>query len=193
MKTMKKTFLMLMAGIILLFQTGCFGSFKLTVSLYNWNKNVGKGIGQQIIFWLFCIIPVYPAAGFLDCVIFNLVEFWSGTNPLAMKEGESVSKTVAGNDGSQFRFTASRNKVEVTQISGPDKGATVEFIYDQNDKTMYVEDMTGKHRMFSFHEENDTALVDVYTSGGKTITMNAGISDVAYVRSMLSAAHYALK
>jgi len=78
-------------GLVLLFAlaasplSGCFGKFALTQKVYKWNNSLGNKFVKTLVFWAFCIIPVYEVVvGFLDPVIFNLIEFWSGSNPLAM-------------------------------------------------------------------------------------------------------------
>lgn len=63
--------------------TGCYGSFPLTHGIYEVNGAVGGDslIGrviQTLVFWAFVIIPVYGIGMFLDAIIFNLIEFWTG-------------------------------------------------------------------------------------------------------------------
>lgn len=41
-----------------------------------------------IIFLVFCAIRVYSFAVFVDAVILNLIEFWTGSNPISMNEGD---------------------------------------------------------------------------------------------------------
>jgi hypothetical protein len=55
---------------------GCYGSFQLTGSLYEWNGRVTRNaFVQQLLFWGLCIIPVYELALVGDAIIFNLLEF----------------------------------------------------------------------------------------------------------------------
>ena len=41
------------------------------------------------MFWGLLIIPVYELAGLGDFVIFNLIEFWTGKNPIAQSGGSA--------------------------------------------------------------------------------------------------------
>ncbi len=66
--------------------TGCFGKFALTRKIYTINEGMGSKFVQTIIFWVFIIIPVYEVASFLDFFILNLIEFWTGSNPMAVVE-----------------------------------------------------------------------------------------------------------
>lgn len=61
--------------------SGCFGKFQLTRKLYEVNKSVEDKYLRSAVTWLF-IIP-YGFTTFLDFVIFNVIEFWSGENPIA--------------------------------------------------------------------------------------------------------------
>ncbi|NUP89532.1 MAG: DUF3332 family protein [Candidatus Sumerlaeia bacterium] len=64
---------------VLVFAMGCYGSFPLTHAVYNFNGEVtDNSIGQQLVFWVFIILPVYGIAQLGDAIIFNLIEFWTG-------------------------------------------------------------------------------------------------------------------
>lgn len=103
--------LLLSTGLL---QTACMGSFKLLKMIYNWNeKATDIKIVNNVLFWILNIIPVYSIAVFLDAVIFNLVEFWTGSNPLAMQKGEVKEKYVLSPSGDMFRFRATQNRLEV--------------------------------------------------------------------------------
>ncbi len=82
---MKNGFKTLVAAIvILLMLPACFGSFRATRHLYRFNDTVsGNKFVKTLVFWVFVIIPVYALFSLGDAIIFNLVEFWSGTNPLS--------------------------------------------------------------------------------------------------------------
>lgn len=73
--------------------TGCYGKFALTRKLYEWNGSFGNKFVSSLIMWIFLIIPVYGVCGFVDFVVLNLIEFWSGSNPMGSVEHEDGSKT----------------------------------------------------------------------------------------------------
>lgn len=62
---------------------GCYGSFSLTKRLYRWNGGLGSKFAESAVMWVLIIIPVYELSLFGDFVLFNLIEFWSGKNPVA--------------------------------------------------------------------------------------------------------------
>jgi len=76
--------------------SGCFGKFQLTRKLYDINKSVDEKFTRSAVTWLFVIIPVYGVTALLDFFVFNVIEFWSGENPVA--EGPSTKVYVRADE-----------------------------------------------------------------------------------------------
>ena len=70
--------LVMSVGIV--FSASCYGKFQLTRTLYDINTSVQDKYVRSAVTWLL-IIP-YGIAGFRDFAVFNLIEFWSGENPI---------------------------------------------------------------------------------------------------------------
>lgn len=69
--------------LILSMGTGCIGNFGLSGKVRAFNLDVSQDRwGREIVFVVLYVIPVYPFAGFLDILVFNSIEFWTGTNPI---------------------------------------------------------------------------------------------------------------
>src|SRR5690242_1708980 len=83
---MNKNSRALAAAMLLTFTAGCFGSWNLTRKLWSWNKSVSPNKWVQwFVFLALVIIPVYEICGGLgDTLIFNSVEFWTGSNPITV-------------------------------------------------------------------------------------------------------------
>jgi Domain of unknown function (DUF3332) len=65
--------------------SGCFGSFNLTRKVYAFNKTVSKDkFVQELVFLGLNVVPIYGIASFVDAVVANTVEFWTGKNPIEM-------------------------------------------------------------------------------------------------------------
>jgi hypothetical protein len=124
MKTMFRTISLLLIMVFLLNVFGCYGSFALTKKVYNLNGNVGDKFINTIVMWVFMILPVYEAAGFIDLVVLNTLEFWTGNNPLAMQDGIQAVK-YATNDGKTYKIVISKNTICIAETVGPDAGKTV--------------------------------------------------------------------
>ena len=89
-------FLMVFLAVTILVAPGCYGPFKLTKGLHEWNNEVGNGEKwvSELVFLGLIILPVYGLATLGDAIIFNSIEFWTGDNPL---DG-SASTVIADGD-----------------------------------------------------------------------------------------------
>jgi len=104
----------------LAFSAGCWGSFGLSRKLWNWNDQVSQ---EKFVKWLvfvgLCIIPVYEiSALFLDPLIFNSVEFWTGKNPMAINVHEGNREMIA-------RRTESGVHLEVLEPGKPPRAVEI--------------------------------------------------------------------
>lgn len=96
-----------------LIQTSCMGKFALLKKLYSWNeKATGNKFIDNLLFWILNFIPVYGFVVFVDAFILNLIEFWTGSNPLAMTDSDRLEKKFE-NGGDSFLAVATRNRMEV--------------------------------------------------------------------------------
>ena len=69
--------------------SGCYGPFRLTTKLHQWNGNVSnKKFVNELVFLGLCILPAYELCTLGDVLIFNSIEFWGGQNPITMKDGQ---------------------------------------------------------------------------------------------------------
>jgi len=85
--------LTLVAGA-LVGSSGCFGSFNLTRKLWGWNKGVSdEKFVRELVFLGLNVVPVYSVAGFIDVIITNTIEFWTGKNPVDMSSTIKVDST----------------------------------------------------------------------------------------------------
>ena len=101
---------------------GCFGSFPLTRTIYGLNEGISNNrVVQTVTFWVFLIVPVYEIGMIADAIVFNLVEFWSGNELLAVgptmdSHGNLVSLTPAA-DGREAVLTVSHDGKVIAQES----------------------------------------------------------------------------
>lgn len=62
--------------------TGCYGSMGAFNKVHDWNgQATGSKVGNSVINALFWIVPVYPLTILGDVLIFNTIEFATGSNP----------------------------------------------------------------------------------------------------------------
>lgn len=108
--------------------TGCFGSFQATRNVYSWNKSFGDGNkwAQELMFLVIGpLVPVYGVATFLDAVVLNSIEFWTGKNPMTAstkvteKDGTKVVQTLRSDIGGRTQV------IEVSNASGVQSTTTM--------------------------------------------------------------------
>lgn len=110
--------LLLMAAFSAASLTGCYGKFGLTHTIYKANGSVDNKFLRSGLTWVFVILPVYEFAFFLDFLVFNTIEFWSGSNPVA--SSEKTLHYASGSDSWDVRVTADGDKVtyDIRHTSG---------------------------------------------------------------------------
>ncbi|EQA51669.1 DUF3332 domain-containing protein [Leptospira kmetyi] len=77
----------------------CFGKFAITKKVYDVNEsfNIGSGLFAKFIKTLVMYFPfsiLYAVGFFFDLILFNLIEFWSGSNPVGYNEYDQDGKFV---------------------------------------------------------------------------------------------------
>lgn len=170
MKKRNKFTALFLVSIFGLSQTACLGSFNLTQNIHEWNSNATDNkFVNNLLFWVMCIIPVYGVGVFLDAVIFNLVEFWSGSNPIAMEAGE-VEKQIYEKDGIAYEMKATKNNFEITVLNGEKAGEKIHLQYQPEDKSWNKLEADGTAlKLVKYNEDNSE--VTILQPNGKSVTV----------------------
>jgi len=181
MKNFNKTFLIALAAVMFLIQTGCIGSFKLTQTVLKFNRDVSPKFVSELVFLVFCIIPVYEISIFIDAVILNLVEFWTGTSPMAMQPGQVETQQIAFN-GKQYIVTATHNRFHAVSIDGK---VVQDLVYNEKTAT------------WSVVKDNKTTNVCTYNNDGTIAIYNKNNGSTIYtvdaLKKMANNKNYAMK
>lgn len=121
-----------MIGTMGFISTGCFGEFQLVRTIWNFNDEItGSKFVKTLLFYVLNVIPVYGVAGALDFFIFNLIEFWGGSNPLAMEDGD-YEEMLIEKDGIQYRMEVTKNQYAVIQLNGENEGRKSVLSFDED-------------------------------------------------------------
>ena len=137
MKKYRFIIAMLVFAIIATSIMGCYGNFALTKKVYKFNKTLGNK-------WINSIAmvvggPVYSCSVFIDVWILNLIQFWTGTNPLTMGPQDSETKTMLANN-KNFEITATQNQFVVKDLSSTNSSNETIVRYDPTLQNWYVVD-----------------------------------------------------
>ncbi len=155
--------------------TGCFGSFGLVKAVYDFNDGLSENkFIKSLMMIVLLVIPVYEISALLDIILFNLIEFWSGSNPVSMKDGEIETQyaTVGGND---FYYEVSKNQYKITQLTGKQKGLIRIMRYNPEEKTWYFKggDSAEKPVMTFLDGVGTDEMIRVYSKRGY-VDLNTG-------------------
>jgi len=130
---MRKIILMLLLiSVITMSMVGCFGNFSLTRQVYSFNQNFENAFVRSILMWVMMIVPVYGLATWIDVVVLNVIEFWTGDNPIAMIDGESQTQFIAF-EGIEYEVIATKNRFDITEVANPDN--TLALVFDVEDNS----------------------------------------------------------
>jgi len=149
----KQMVVVLLIASMALMTVGCYGSFNLTKKVYNWNGSLGNKWVVELVFLAMYVVPVYGIAGFIDVVILNSIEFWTGNNPMA--------SNVKSDDGVTVTFNKEKNQVEVSYA-----GKTFVLVYE-NGKSM-VKDAEGN--ILAIAEKGEDGSMTMVDVNGKVLS-----------------------
>jgi hypothetical protein len=180
MKIIRKTALMFTLSSLVLTQTGCFGEFALTRKVYEFHDGLTDSkFVKSLLYW----IPgglVYMIASAADAVIFNLIEFWSGSNPLSMNEGDHEIQ-LTNFDGVDYKIEATKDRFTTTQLSGEKAGEVRVMKFDRCDNTWKYSDSKVCDLAVMSFINGDPDHVRVYTQSGSLDLTAAEMSDASVV------------
>lgn len=132
----------------------CIGSFSLTNSVLDWNRNVGKKFINEIVFVAFWILPVYEVTGIADLLILNSIEFWSGKNPM-----EASVQTVDTDHG-RYIVACDGQGYTVTEEA---TGIATRLEFDEETQTWSVMKEGKSYPFMSMIDDNHVMMI---TPGG---------------------------
>ena len=128
--------------------SGCFGKFALVRAVYRFNDEIAgndrpsKAL-KSLLFYGLMFIPVYGVAGFMDWVIFNVIEFWTGTNPLAMKAGQTETRLTTIH-GKTYQMVATQSKMTISEMNGTEVKKSTVLYFDAHSKAVSMLNGTEK-------------------------------------------------
>lgn len=162
--------------------SSCIGPFNLTNKLLSWNQTVDNKFVNEVIFFAFHVIPVYPIAVLADIVVLNSIEFWTGENPVEA----GIVKQVQGKDGI-YTVETLENGYKIEN----EEGQEVKLVYDKESNTWsaIADETTTK----IIKIEDDKKAV-VYLPDGKEMNVDLTAEGVlAFRQAIESSMYYAAK
>ena len=93
--------------------TSCVGSYSLFNAYAKWQTHMTSNKYVNGIVGIILGSIAVPISMFVDSLVLNTIEFWSGSNPLA-----ESTKTIKGEDGRNYLVKTTRQGYEITAPTG---------------------------------------------------------------------------
>jgi Domain of unknown function (DUF3332) len=182
-------FLALSFGIV---SAGCYGKFQLTRNLYQINQSVDDNYARSVLTWVL-IVP-YAFTGILDFAVFNVIEFWSGENPIA--SGPLTRETAMGTGKAVLELSREGEAITAT-ITRYERGSAVtavRFRDDGSGTVTAVETVAGLTiRTITATRRDDGSVAMTVTASGvattSTIAASAMRSQAERIARIAASAH----
>ena len=146
-KTVKLSALLLAATIMF---SSCIGSFQLTNKVFKLNNTIGSKWVNELVFAACCILPVYEITLFVDAIVLNSIEFWSGKK-LITNAGEK--KIVKNNEGKNIEVTAMENGYNLT-----DGNTSMNLVFDEETQIWSAEYNNQTKNLIKLIDDNNAQL-----------------------------------
>ncbi len=167
-----KVIAFLLAGSFL--TSSCIGSFALFNKYEKWQCNMTKNKFVNAIVG-FILQPICGSITlFVDAIILNTIEFWSGNNPVT-----ASTQTVMGTDGRLYTINSSQKGYEVTNS----EGVVANFIHDSETDAWFVEQAGKRQELVRFNEDG---TLQVTLQSGQTMTVNASQEGMQQVQTAVA-------
>ncbi len=149
--------------------SGCYGSFNLCRRLHGWNAEVASDKWEQQFIFLVLTFPwiffpgVYAVTGLADIFVVNVIEFWTGQNPIKLPYRYSATPQERAGE---FRITRlggpAGEAVLVEQLEG---GQPVRTVRVQHQGQVTVATDEAGHRLVTAQTLPDGSLVVTDAAG----------------------------
>lgn len=102
--------------------TSCIGSYALFNKVRAWNEQTTDNkFLNELIFLGLWIVPVYEVSLLADTFVLNTIEFWSGSNPVAVGTVKEFE-----NENGKFLVTTTKEGYSITK-EGDDNPIEIKF------------------------------------------------------------------
>lgn len=133
----------MIALLLVAMSTGCLGRSALTQKVKKTNLSLTENRnGREAIFLGFQVFWVYRICTILDLLVFNSIEFWSGSNPIS---GESPLVDIPLSEAQKMGF----NEIEKAQIER----------LTANEAKLHLDFANGDELTFDVIRENENYTV----------------------------------
>ena len=170
-----------LAACILGGSIGCHGGFVLTSK---WNGLI-TSIGNKWIRWIVFLVLsfVYGFTILADAIVFNSVEFWTGSNPVALNYNEKGEYTRTLTSGSETAVMTYRNFGETLDVALFKNGVQTDSLrLIKSEPGVLYRQSNGQFEKIIVSEETRGDL-RIIRAGEKSAAVPAAVYQVELARS----------
>ena len=143
----------LLAGSLLC--SSCIGSFSLFNKYAEWQREMTDNKYINAIVGFFLMPIVGSVCLFVDSVVLNTVEFWTGDNPVASNIGKT--QKIMGEDGKLYAVKTLRNGYKITSPTGE----VTRLIYNKADDSWSISQNGVTKEIFRFNEDGKSIKMQI--------------------------------
>ena len=164
-----------------LLSSSCIGSFSLFNKYAKWQCNMTSSKFVNAIVG-FILMPIVGSVTlFVDAVVLNTIEFWTGDNPVAANVGKT--QQVLGSDGVLYAVTTLKNGYEVKAPSGE----VSYFIYDKKQNAWSLQQNGVTRELFRYNEDG---TITTLMQDGQHLTVTPDEAGVDKVKAAVNEGRY---
>lgn len=168
-KVSMKAAVVLLAGTVIC--SSCIGSFSLFNKYEKWQCNMTN---SKIVNGVVGLI-LQPIVGgvclFIDALVLNTIEFWSGKSPVTA----STTQNVLGKDGRYYSVKTTKDGYQVKSSTGE----VTLFIHDEATDSWSVSQNGQTHELFRY---NTDGTIVANLPGGQTMTVTNDEAGLQLIR-----------
>lgn len=180
---MKKRFNVMAVAVLLassVMFTSCIGSFSLFNKVLSWNNTVGDKFVNELVFIVMCIVPVYEVAWFIDVVLLNSIEFWTGDNPVAENSTQQIET-----ENGLFNVTTTAAGHTIQRVG---TGETVELAFNAEENSWSLVANDEATKLVQFVGDNQAV---VYLENGSTMAVSMDQAGLFALKQVASKGYFA--
>lgn len=164
-----------------LMYSSCIGSYSLFNSYAKWQRTMTSNKFINAIVGFFLTPIVGGVCLFVDSLVLNTIEFWSGTNPMQANIGKT--QQVLGSDGRYYAVTTTKNGYEIKSPTGE----MSYFTYDKKSDSWSLTQNGQTRELFRFNQDGTITTI---LNDGQQLKVTPDEAGLYQVRMAVGGGHY---
>jgi len=147
-KTITKIVAIALASSIMF--KSCIGSFRLTNTYWEWNRNLTDNkFVNAVVYWIIGSW-VQGITLFIDAVILNTIEFWTGSNPMAYNTQE-----ITNEKGERLLVVTTPQGHKITNL---ETNEVISFLFNEAENSWSMETVNGVQPLFTYVDAENVQM-----------------------------------